>query len=462
LSSTGTGPGVEGQSASASSAGVLGYNSASGPGLQAIVSSSSIPPLKVNSSAQVANLNASLLAGHGSSYFLPASGTAVNSSKLGGYPAATFYRLRTDSVNNVLTTLNSSGNVGEYSSATIGSDGLGLISYYDVTNKDLKVAHCSNVDCTSATTATVDSSSSDVGQYSSITIGQDGLGLISYYDAANQHLKVAHCANVACSSAALHTVDSSVGVGEYTSATIGTDGLGLISYYDAANLHLKVAHCTNVTCSSANTFTIDSTTNGSFGVGRYTSITIGADGLGLISYEDSTNGDLIKVAHCQNVACSTATSSDIDLLPVASYESSITTGADGLGLITYWGWNGSQAFVRVAHCQTADCTSADLTYLDSSGSVGRYTSVTIGADGLGLISYYDSGNHHLKVAHCANIACSSASTTTLDSSGDVGQYTSITIGADGLPLISYYDVTNGDLKVAHCANPFCTPYFRRR
>ena len=43
-----------------------------------------------------------------------------------------------------------------------------------------------------------------------------------------------------------------------------------------------------------------------------------------------------------------------------------------------------------------------------------------------------------------------------------GCYTSITIGADGLGLISYFDSTNGDLKVAHCSNPFCIPYFRRR
>jgi len=46
--------------------------------------------------------------------------------------------------------------------------------------------------------------------------------------------------------------------------------------------------------------------------------------------------------------------------------------------------------------------------------------------------------------------------------GDVGQYTSVTIGVDGLGLISYYDVTNQDLKVAHCASALCTSYFRRR
>ena len=89
-------------------------------------------------------------------------------------------------------------------------------------------------------------------------------------------------------------------------------------------------------------------------------------------------------------------------------------------------------------------------------------SITMGADGLGLISYYDGTNSALKVAHCSNTACTSATTTTLDSDGGVGYYTSITIGADGLGLISYYDATNDNLKVAHCENAFCSPYFRRR
>jgi hypothetical protein len=68
--------------------GIVG-NSSGGPGLEAIVKSG-IPPLKVNSSTQVANLNASLLGGRASSYFLPATGTAANSAKLGGIASTGF------------------------------------------------------------------------------------------------------------------------------------------------------------------------------------------------------------------------------------------------------------------------------------------------------------------------------------------------------------------------------------
>jgi hypothetical protein len=34
-------------------------------------------------------------------------------------------------------------------------------------------------------------------------------------------------------------------------------------------------------------------------------------------------------------------------------------------------------------------------------------------------------------------------------------FTSITIGADGLPIISYFRDTNADLKVAHCSKQGC-------
>ena len=70
--------------------------------------------------------------------------------------------------------------------------------------------------------------------------------VISYYDTTNDDLKVAKCANAACSSGTtLSTVDSTGNVGYYTSITIGTDGYPVISYYDVTNIDLKVIKAAN-------------------------------------------------------------------------------------------------------------------------------------------------------------------------------------------------------------------------
>src|SRR5215510_7836274 len=205
-----------------------------------------------------------------------------------------------------LTTLDGSGNVGQYSSVAIGTDGLALISYYDATNGDLKVAHCfegADSICTTATRTTLESEG-NVGQFTAMTIGTDGLALISYYDVTNGDLKVAHCSDVACTSATLTAVDGAANnVGGTSSVIVGTDGLALISYYDATHGDLKVAYCSDLACTSAARTTVDGVSDN---VGAPSSMVIGADSRGLISYYDVTHGDL-KVAHCGNVSCTAST-----------------------------------------------------------------------------------------------------------------------------------------------------------
>src|SRR5215216_3078682 len=103
-----------------------------------------------------------------------------------------------------------------------------------------------------------------------------------------------------------------------------------------------------------------------------------------------------------------------------------------------------------------------ITTLDAAGvvvgDVGENTSATVGADGLGLVSYYDRTNGDLKVAHCGDAACTSATKSTVQASigfNSTAWYTSATVGADGLALISY-TTASGFLQVAHCDNPKCT------
>jgi cell shape-determining protein MreC len=380
----------------------------------------------------------------------------VDATSLGGQPASFYDQAPPPPSGNTITPLDTTGNVGAFTSVTIGADGLGLISYYDTTNAGLKVAHCSNTACTSATITPLDTAA-NVGQYTSVTIGADGLGLISYYDITNLDLKVAHCSNVNCTAATITPLDTAGSVGQFTSVTVGSDGLGFISYYDATNGNLKIAHCSNVNCDTAFFRSLNIVIPNP---GQYTSVTIASDGWPLISSYDSTNGNL-NVKHCFDLTCGGYAIADgIDSTGAVGLFTSVTIGADGLGLISYF--DQTNGDLKVLHCSNINCNPATITPLDTALFVGEFTSVTIGADGLGLISYYDDDNSDLKVAHCSNVNCTAATTFAVDTTGVVGAYSSVTIGSDGFPLISYYDNTNGNLKVAHCSNAFCTPYLRRR
>ena len=361
---------------------------------------------------------------------------------------------------NILTAVDTLGDVGQYTSITVAPDGLPVLSYSDATNGDLKVAKCGNAACSSGNTLTAVDTAGLVGRYSSIAIGADGLPVISYDDQSNGTVKVAKCGNAACSSAnTLTTVASMGGADWHTSIAIGADGLPVISYRDSSVGYLKLVHCGNAACSAGNsTATVDASAQ----VGEYSSIAVGVDGLPVISYYDNTNSYL-KVAHCGDAACLfSATLATVDIAGVVGEYTSITIGADGLPVIAYRDATAND--LKVAKCGNANCSAGNtLTAVDTVGVVGLYTSIAIGADGLPVISYYDGSSGNLKAARCGNAACSSGNTLiAVDSVGNLGQYTSITIGADGQPVISYYDAGNGDMKVAKCGNAFCSPYFRRR
>jgi hypothetical protein len=177
-----------------------------------------------------------------------------------------------------------------------------------------------------------------------------------------------------------------------------------------------------------------------------TSVALGSDGLPLISYLDRVNG-FLKVLHCGNTACTSGnTTTTVDSSSCCSGSNSATIGSDGLPLISYF--QGSQAHMNVLHCGNDSCSSGDITTTVEIGTndAGAGT-VTIGPDGLPLISYH-TGSRNLDVMHCGDVDCNGTNTVTVLASepNNVGGGTSVTIGADGLPLITDYDAFNGALS----------------
>jgi len=348
----------------------------------------------------------------------------------------------------IISTLDSSGDVGKYTSLALGSDGFARISYYDDTNDDLKFVRCLDENCVTKNITTIDSAGNVGFEYTSLALGSDGFARISYYNESNNDLKFVRCTNADCATKVITVVDSSGDMGQFSSLALGSDGFARISYYASSGGNLNFVRCTNADCTTKNISTVDSSGD----VGKYTSIALGSDGFARISYINETNDDL-KFVRCANADCSSATVTTVESSPNINRNTAVALGSDGFARISYYDdGNNDLKFVR---CTNADCATKNITTLDSSGDVGRYSSLKLLSD-LARVVYHDGSNGDLKYIQCANADCSTKNVSVPDPD-NVGQYTSLAFGSDNFGRISYYDVGNADLKFLRCAQDPCSP-----
>ncbi len=146
-----------------------------------------------------------------------------------------------------VTTVDSTGDVGQHTSVAVGSGGYSVISYYDVTNGNLKYAQQSVGSVWLAGNMSAIDSTGNVGQYTSLKTDSSGKAYISYYDVTNGDLKYATNQS---GSWVTSTLDSTGNVGKYTSLALDSSNIPKVAYYDVTNTDLKYTECSDVSCSS--------------------------------------------------------------------------------------------------------------------------------------------------------------------------------------------------------------------
>ncbi len=95
--------------------------------------------------------------------------------------------------------------------------------------------------------------------------------------------------------------------------------------------------------------------------------------------------------------------------------------------------------------------------IDSAGNID----VEIGADGLPLLAYVDTGSQDAHVVKCGNAKCSSGNIdSTIDAVVGVGGSPTIEIDLfvppDGIPIVAYFEASQGDLRYVRCGNASCS------
>ena len=375
------------------------------------------------------------------------------------------------------TTVDNSGYVGAYTSIDVDSNNKAYISYFDDSNDDLVYATNSS----GLWQSFIVDNSVAMGWSSSIKLDSNNKIHIVYYDSTNTALRYA-----ANSSGAwdYETIDNNGSVGSSPSIAVDSTGKTYVSYYDGTNYDLKYAESiTPITLFS------DDFENG---LGNWTAaspwgLTTSTSHGGSNSVTDSPSGNYgtsINISLAMTNPLTISGNTDLQFwhkYTMAPYYwwseayveistdggTSWTTLAQYSGSLATWSKvgvdlssNTNQSVKIRFRLQTNDAWWGDdgwyiddvtivqkhsISTIDSTGTVGEYTSIALDSNNKVHISYYDSSNSALKYATNAS---GSWAASTIDSIGDVGKYTSIAIDSNNKVHISYYDDTNDDLKYA--------------
>ena len=313
---------------------------------------------------------------------------------------------------------------------TVGRDGLAILCH---NTGGTIVTHCDDAACTTRTNTTIGG-----GGNCSITIGADGLPVVAY---GSGGMNVALCQDSACTSFTTQQLDSSA---SSNSIAIGIDGNPIVAYRNDSENAVKVAQCQSADCGTATVSTISTNTN--IGL-RGVALAIGIDGLPILTYFDYTDQEL-DVAHCDSTDCSTSTITNYSTPDTsgttAGNNADITLGADGLAIISRFDDDANR--VEVWHCDDITCSSVTTTA--NATSAGRFNSIAIGADGKAIVAYRRFSANDLYLARCSDEACTSMTEFAIDSPDNVGTYTAIAVSPGGIVHAIYRDTTNSRVKLA--------------
>ncbi len=345
----------------------------------------------------------------------------------------------------------------EYMSIALDAADRPVVSYgVPGANQALRVLRCANATCGGGSEAvTVDAA----GLFTSLELDVGGDPVVSYYYPPAGDLRVVHCNDPACvgGDEVIATPDTAGDVGRYSSLELDAEGRPVVSYSDSTNGDLKVLHCGDANCQTGNSIV---TADSPGAVGQYSSLQLDEAGNPVVAYQDELALD-VKLLHCNDPNCSgggesiTTPDSEFDV----GYYISLKLDSAGRPVVSYR--DQTHFDLRLLRCGDANCTSDNIAVsADTGGFVGSYGSLALDEQDRPVMAHWDASQGRLKVLYCGDQTCTANSTVSapddvLDSSAPVGQFASIAIDEDGKPAVAYARSTGVGLGILRCGNADC-------
>ncbi len=192
--------------------------------------------------------------------------------------------------------------------------------------------------------------------------------------------------------------------------------------------------------------------------GRGSSITIGIEGLPIISYYREASAQLFFV-RCTNDACTTSVVAALDgpvTVGAPRQSTSLAVPPDGRPIMTYH--DAASGALKAAKCSNHLCTSATISVLEPFA--GRVSSVTVGSDGLPVVAYYGAAG--LRVRKCGDAQCLASTAVTLAAGLAPTDAVALGCGDMDMPVLTFAEAATGNLRYANCTNWHCVPWHRKR
>jgi hypothetical protein len=253
----------------------------------------------------------------------------------------------------------SSNIIGKYTSLVLDAAGNPVVSYYDGSNGDLKLLHCDDPSCTGDESSNISTpdTTGDVGSYTSLALDAAGNPVISYW-ASKTGLKILHCDDPKCEGdeSSNIAIPDTGEVGWSSSLALDAAGNPVVAYYNFSSGDLKILHCDDPNCAGDESKNI--TTPDTTGYAGSVYMVLDDKGNPVVSYYDSSKGQL-KILHCDDPNCAGDETGNIatptDAAGNVGMFTSLVLDAAGNPVVSYYDF--SNGNLNILHCANHTCNS---------------------------------------------------------------------------------------------------------